>query len=754
MSKVDILDSLNPAQRSAVTASGGPILVLAGPGSGKTRVLTHRIAYLIREKRVEPWRIMAVTFTNKAAREMVHRVNALLDGDPQGMTLGTFHATCVRILRRESESLSRYDNRFLIFDSADQRRVVSQALADLNIDDSRFQPNRMLNNISNAKNEIVSADDYSANNYPTEITKRVYQRYQEILVANNAMDFDDLLMNAVLLFDEHADILERYQRRYEHILVDEFQDTNTVQYELLKRLSAYHENIFVVGDADQSIYRWRGADFRNIRRFGQHFPKSQQILLEQNYRSTQIILDAAKAVIRRNHDRVDKELFTDRKGGELIKLSEAYNEADEATMVVDTIARLEKDGTLAGSCAVMYRTNAQSRVLEEAFIRAGVNYRLVGATRFYSRREIKDLIAFLRLVYSPIDSVSFGRTINTPPRGIGKKTLEVLYDWAEANGWRPGEALLKLVSNDNIQHPFSGRAYSALTRFGNLLHNWIELSAQITVGDLLDSILEGVDYRSYIDDGTDMGRDRWANVMELLGVAIEYEDHDLGQFLEQVALVSDIDNLEDNADAPTLLTLHSAKGLEFPVVFIVGLADGSLPHSRSLEDGEELAEERRLFYVGLTRALDRVFLSYAFRRTSFGESQVTVPSRFLHDIPVELVEGSNLQKRRRVTIEKASSWDWSRSTPKSHESNVDGGGVRKDLPEPSTRAPSQPSQRARVVTEAKYSTGQNVYHQKFGEGVVIESNLTGIDEEVVVAFSDLGIKKLVASLAKLEIREE
>lgn len=748
---MELLSNLNPAQRTAITAERGPVLVLAGPGSGKTRVLTHRIAYLIQELGVEPWRIMAVTFTNKAAREMTQRVSLLLGGKPQGITLGTFHATCVQLLRRESSSLSKYDANFLIFDTDDQKRVVKNAMKDQNIDDSGFQPSRILHYISNAKIELVTADEFAVDNYVSEVTRRVYQRYQEILVANNAMDFDDLLMNTVLLLDVHPTILQRYQQKYEHILVDEFQDTNTVQYELLKRLSAYHKNIFVVGDADQSIYRWRGADSRNIRRFREHFTQYQQILLEQNYRSTQIILDAAKAVIRRNHDRVDKELFTERSGGELIRVSEAYNESDEANAVLDIISELEYQNIPAGSCAIMYRTNAQSRVLEEAFFRANRSYRLVGATRFYSRREVKDLIAYLRLIYSPTDSVSFARIINTPTRGIGRKTLDLFYGWADQNNWQPGEALLALARRDDLQHPFSGRAHLALTRFGKKLNEWIELSDQITVGDLLDSILAGIDYRTHIDDGTEIGRDRWANVTELRGVAVEYEDHDLGQFLEQVALVSDVDNLEDNSNATTLLTLHSAKGLEFPVVFIIGLADGTLPHNRSLADGEELAEERRLFYVGLTRAQERIFLSYAFRRTSYGESEVTVPSRFLNDIPVELIEGSNIHHRRQKTIKKVSQWDWPASA--SQKPGQEGSRTRKQLPKPNLRTPASESSRPPVQTEAKYRTGQNVTHRKFGEGVVIESMLTGSDEEVVVAFSEQGIKKLVASLAKLEIKE-
>jgi DNA helicase-2/ATP-dependent DNA helicase PcrA len=752
---MDILEGLNEAQERAVTAGAGSILVLAGPGSGKTRVLTHRIAYLIKELGVSPWQIMAMTFTNKAAREMEQRIRTLLDGNPQGLTMGTFHSICVRILRRESRELTTYDASFAIFDTDDQRQVVKQALKDLNLDDKKFPPAKMLNGISAAKNEMVTPELYAASNYISEITRRVYQRYQEILRANNAMDFDDLLMNVVLLFDERPDVLQTYQQRYEHLLVDEFQDTNTAQYELLQRLAGLHGNIFVVGDADQSIYKWRGADFRNINRFRQHYPEAQIILLEQNYRSTQIILDAAKAVIRHNRDRVDKELFTRREGGTRISIRESYNEVEEAESVIATIESLVLDGRSQGEFAVMYRTNAQSRVLEEAFLRAGLNYRLVGATRFYSRREIKDLIAYLRVVHSQSDSVSFARIINTPTRGIGKKTQQMLISWSSQKGMTPAETLLQLTVDPDLQHPFTGRAFNSLVRLGTMLQDWIRLRDQITVGDLLDTIIEAIDYRTYLDDGTDEGRDRWANVMELRGVAIEFEDYELTEFLQQVALVSDIDDLEDDPNAPTLLTLHAAKGLEFPVVFIIGLEDGMLPHSRSLDDAEELAEERRLFYVGLTRAEDQVFLSHAFRRTFFGETNVTTPSRFVRDIPESLLDGETAGSRREATKTRASNWDWVPSRSASQSRPLPSRSIERDtgstLPEPYSWKEQTTNYRKPTLTVAQFRTGQKVRHTKFGEGIVIESKITGSDEEVVVAFTDQGIKKLIASLARLEI---
>lgn len=772
---MQLTEGLNEAQRKAIVAPPGPVLVLAGPGSGKTRVLTYRIAYLIQEMRVPPWRIMAVTFTNKAAREMHLRVETLLGGQPRGLTMGTFHATCARILRREHENLTHYTGDFVIFDTADQLQVIKQALKDLNLDEKKFQPNKMLNGISNAKNELITPEIYAATNYIAEVTRRVYVQYQLLLQANNAMDFDDLLMNTVLLFDERPDVLQKYQERYEHILVDEFQDTNTTQYTLLKMLAAHYGNLFVVGDSDQSIYKWRGADFRNIERFREHFPDAQQILLEQNYRSTQVILDAAKAVIKRNPNRVHKELFTTRQGGTSLVIHEAYNEQDEAQHIVDVIESLILEGYSTSDIAVMYRTNAQSRVLEEAFLRVGLPYRVVGATEFYKRREVKDVIAYLRLVHNTADAVSFGRVVNTPPRGIGTKTRQQLEKWAAVNAWQPAEAVIRLATDADVPHSFSGRAYNALSDFGSMLHTWITLSEQVSVADLLDVILEQTEYRQYLDDGTQEGEDRWANVMEFRNVATEDPAVGLNEFLEQVALVSETDNLDEDASGVTLLTLHAAKGLEFPIVFLSGLEDGVLPHSRSLDDGEELAEERRLFYVGITRAKDRVYISHAFRRAFYGDSSVSVPSRFLSDIPEELTEGNSASVRRQQSKGRASSWDsglsWSsggtqrrvvggRSRDERRGGNRTSGGAwpssSDSLPGDSLPTPryldsdtADESDGARQTPQ--YRSGQKVKHAKFGEGTVIESKLTGNDEEVTVAFPGTGIKRLAASFANLTV---
>ena len=757
---MDILQGLNDAQRTAVAADPGPVLVLAGPGSGKTRVLTHRIAYLIQELNISPWHIMAMTFTNKAAKEMNHRIENMLGGQPRGLMMGTFHSTCARILRRETDNLTHYERDFVIFDTDDQIQVVKQALKDLNLDDKKFPPYKMLNGISNAKNELITPEMYQTGNYIAEVTKRIYVRYQDVLRHNNAMDFDDLLMNVVMLFDERQDVLANYQQRYQHLLVDEFQDTNTAQYALLKRLVEAHGNIFVVGDADQSIYKWRGADSRNIERFRQAYPNAETVLLEQNYRSTQVILDAAKSVIQHNSNRVHKDLFTDRRGGEQVVLREAYNEREEAETVVATIENLRLQGYSVGETAVMYRTNAQSRALEEAFLHAGMRYRLVGATQFYKRKEVKDMLAYLRLVYNPADSVSFNRIINTPTRGLGTKTLQSLSQWATQNRWLPTDALIKLATDLDVQHPFRGRAFSALSNFGEMYAAWRHMQQEVTVGELFDIIVQQTNYRAYLESSAkddDEYRDRWENVMELRNVAASTPDVSLGDFLENAALVSETDNLEEGVEATTLLTLHAAKGLEFPIVFIVGLEDGILPHSRSLATADDLAEERRLFYVGLTRAKDRLYLSHAFNRTVWGQTDIAVPSRFLKELPGDLVDGGTAKSRRQQTKQKASKWSWSSSkparTPKRSTSTPKPAPSR-NLPTPQHRttavAPPSPPEPSKPAAQ-QYKTGQTVHHKKFGEGTVIECKPTGNDYEVTVAFKSEGIKRLASSFAKLEI---
>jgi DNA helicase-2/ATP-dependent DNA helicase PcrA len=715
---VDLLKGLNPQQQKAVTASDGPVLVLAGPGSGKTRVLTHRVAWLVQELEVAPWRIMAVTFTNKAAREMRERLERLVGPSRgRGLTLGTFHATCARILRREAEAAG-IPRDYAIFDADDQLRLVRQAIRDLDLDDKRYRPQAVHGAISRAKNELVPPGAYSTGSYYGEVVKRIYERYQALLAANKGLDFDDLLMVTVRLLDHSSDVLAKYQERYRHVLVDEFQDTNQAQYALLRQLSGRHHNLFCVADEDQSIYAWRGADYRNIRRLRDDHPDLMAILLERNYRSTQTILDAARAIIRHNPDRTDKSLFTRRGRGAKIAVHEAYDQDEEARFVVDTIAQLAaQEGVRPGDCAVMYRTNAQSRAFEDAFIRAGLPYRLVGATRFYARREIKDIVAFLRLIHNPTDGVSMARVINVPPRAIGRKTVGVLEDAARERGTSVYE-VLEEIPNSTAQGPKLGtRAQRALAAFLEMLEGWIAARGSLTVAQLMDRVLEDTRYADYLRDGSEEGEERWANVLELHNVAADYEDMTLTDFLADVALVSDVDNLSDEVDAPTLLTLHSAKGLEFPVVFVTGLEDGLLPHSRSFDDPEQMAEERRLSYVGLTRAKDRLYLTYAFRRTRYGDSEPSVPSRFLDDIPPQLLSGSWRQARR-DTSRHITAWQ----------------------PTPEVARPAQP----------RFRTGQRVRHVTFGEGLVVESRVDGADEIVTVAFEEVGLKRLLANLAPLE----
>ncbi len=580
---MDFLRGLNPQQQQAIKADAGPVLVLAGPGSGKTRVLTQRIAYLIGFMGVRPYHIFAVTFTNKAAREMKSRVIKLLGQQTSGLTLGTFHGSCARILRREAEHLP-FDSNYVIFDADDQIRVVKQVLKDLNIDEKRYRPQGIHTSISRAKNELILAEKFTAQSYKDEVVKRVYERYQQTLLASNAVDFDDLLLWTAVLLEKNTVVRERYARRYEHILVDEFQDTNMAQYMLLKYLASYHQNIFVVGDADQSIYRWRGADYRNVLRFERDFPTAKVILLEQNYRSSQTILDVAMAVINRNPNRTEKKLFTERGTGKKVVSREAYDDREMASYVVTTIAKqVSTKRADPGDFAIMYRTNAQSRVLEEAFLAVNLPYKLVGAQRFYGRREIKDIIAYLRLVHNPKDEISTLRVINLPRRGIGVKTISLLRTTAQLVGVSSAALTMDLARGEDCPHrdAFSHRAATSLVKFGKHLSRWCKLAENSSPLTLMDRIIEDINYRFYIDDGTEEGSQRWENIIELRRLASENQDQDLGMFLENIALVSDQDTIDASAKVPTLLTLHAAKGLEFPTVFIIGLNDGTLPHSRS-----------------------------------------------------------------------------------------------------------------------------------------------------------------------------
>jgi DNA helicase-2/ATP-dependent DNA helicase PcrA len=726
---MEFLRKLNPQQHAAVTSDARQILVLAGPGSGKTRVLTQRIAFLVHEQHISPHNILAVTFTNKAAREMGIRLERMLGSSVRALWLGTFHSICARILRSEADHLP-FNSNFVIMDADDQVSIVKRIVKDLNLEEKLYSPTAIHNAISTAKNNLIGVENYPSRSYRDEINKRVFERYEQALRSSNALDFDDLLLWAVRLFNENPDVREAYARRFEYVLVDEFQDTNLVQYELLGQLSSFHHRLFVVGDEDQSIYRWRGADYRNVLRFESDYPQSVKLLLEENYRSTQNVLDAAQGVINENKTRTPKNLFSKRGVGAQVVLYDAVDDHAEAAYVVESIMDRMAAGEKGGEIAVMYRTNAQSRLLEEAFLRSGVPYRLVGAQRFYGRREVKDLIALLRLVHNPYDAISLARVINVPPRGVGSKTLVDLNLKAQENNVLPADILLSLGTEGQKSpywQPFSARGATVLADFGALLANWREFGQSHPLPELFDRLLKDTSYKTYLEDGTEFGEDRWENILELRQLAYEYESRGLTEFLENIALVSDQDTLPDAPEAPTLLTLHAAKGLEFSTVFIIGLDEGLLPHSRSFEDPEEMAEERRLFYVGITRAKNHLILVRAGQRSSYGRFDYTMQSRFLEDIPETLLkrEGVRLGLRSVNPLSQPRWQPWSTT----------------GLSNQASEAPKEPS----------YKAGMRVIHPTWGDGMVVETRMMGSDETVTVMFETAGLKKLAASLARLEI---
>ncbi len=728
---MDILSDLNPAQRQAVEAPDGPLLILAGPGSGKTRVITHRIAYLIRVRGVSPHRIMAVTFTNKAAREMKERLLHLVSVALPDLTIGTFHAICARILRQDGSSIGVAPH-FVIYDDQDQTGLIKRILQSLNIDPKQFAPAAIATAISAAKSHTLTPADYMqrGRSYFDEVVGRVYEQYQKLLDESNAVDFDDLLMKAVQLFRSRPEVLTRYQSRYLHLLVDEFQDTNTVQYEFIKLLGGKYRNVCVVGDPDQSIYSWRQADVRNILSFEKDYPEARVILLEQNYRSTRKILETATKVISSNKQRKPNRLWTENEVGEPVSVIETYTEQDEAQFVVSEIDRLvEKEGMKLSDCAVMYRTNAQSRALEEAFVRYGMPYKLVAGTRFYERREVKDILAYLRLILNPNDNVSLLRIINVPQRGIGDTTQNKLSNWARSTGLSIFETLRlaaqPATGDDKVQPPFSPATTKALLKFLALMEEIVGQSTKLNLLELLDLVFSRIGYKEHLLAEQE-GEERWETVMELRTVAEEYQDmpppDGLASFLEGVALISDVDSFDETVPAVTLITLHQAKGLEFPVVFIVGMEEGHLPHFRSLDDPTQMEEERRLAYVGITRAKKRVYLVRSFRRNLMGRSNVTSPSRFLNDIPSYLVNTTSwwqgAASNERVA-EAIYSWNKPSVAPAPEAAKLD------------------------------FRAGDHVRHTQFGNGVVVSSRTLNGDQEVTVAFPG-GVKKLLLSFAKLE----
>jgi DNA helicase II / ATP-dependent DNA helicase PcrA len=714
---MEALAALNPAQREAVLACGGPLLIIAGPGSGKTRVITNRIAHLISSCGVDPRTILAVTFTNKAAREMQERLSRELENGAAHPSIGTFHAICCRILRADGQAVG-LTRGFVIYDDDDQINLIKQSLAELKLDPKQYPPRLIQASISSAKSRMLSEQRHAegVDSYFEEIVQRVYQRYQALLSQSDAVDFDDILLKTVRLLETQPEVLSRYQTRYQHVLVDEFQDTNPAQFQIVKLLAAEHRNLCVVGDPDQSIYSWRSADVRNILSFEREFPDAQVVRLEQNYRSTKTILKVAMQVITANPLRKDKNLWTENETGKPVVLSECLNEKDEAQYVVNTIEKLVRHEKLRyGDCAVMYRINAQSRTIEESLMRFGIPYRLVGGTRFYRRQEVKDIIAYLRVVHNPHDSISLSRIINTPGRGIGQGTLTKLQNWATEREISIYEALSQMVQEKDL----AARASNALTKFLETLDSLIGKSYLTPLPQLIDDILAQTSYREYLMEDEN-GEDRWQNVQELRSVAMEYEElipyEALSAFLEKVSLVSDVDEMDDASNAVTLITLHQAKGLEFPAVLIVGMEDGILPHRRSFDDPAEMEEECRLCYVGITRAQRYLFLSRAHRRSLFGNGLANPPSRYLERISSDLITTRGL-------------WQ---------ENEVDMSGAV--YAQPMTYG----------MSDEEFRVGDWVFHKKFGQGVVMDCFPDKSDLVMTVAFDEIGVKKLLLSLAHLE----
>ena len=791
-----ILDGLNDNQREAVTAIDGPLLIIAGPGSGKTRVITHRIAYLVRVVGITPYRIAAVTFTNKAAREMRQRLIPLLGQAADQLTASTFHAFCANVLRREGEQIG-LDRDFVIYDDADQMALVKRALLELELDPKRFPPRSILSGISGAKSELLGVEGlaHRSASYWDEIVVRTYERYEDLLRQCSAVDFDDLLLKTYQLFDRVPDVAQKYQERYVHFMVDEFQDTNVAQYAISKQLARHHLNICVVGDPDQSIYTWRNADIRNILSFQDDYPKAKLIALEENYRSTQTILDAARSLIASNMQRVDKDLWTRNGEGVPIVIAEGYNEEEEAQFVVREIQTLtrnqeavvgrKKSGATLGDIAVMYRVNAQSRALEEACLRYGVPYQVVGGMKFYQRQEVKDIIAYLRLIANPDDDVSLNRVINLPTRGIGQRTLDHLARTARDAGTSQFAAI-RALSDDSapaqaaLVSPFTARARTALIGFGNLIKGIADERDELDLLDIIDAVLERSGYQRWLSEQPERSEERLENIQEFRASARDYlhfgREEALTAFLESVSLVADVDSMEDRTDAITLITLHQAKGLEFPVVFMVGMEEGLLPHSRSVDDPTQLEEERRLCYVGVTRAKERLYLLRAFRRGFRGGSEPGTPSRFLLDIPQELLAAPAQPKRPSTSGQRSAvrrSGSEAEGRPDTTQTRPDGI-KRTRLPTPprsdnreksygtmrstrSVRAPNVPGQRPvqagsnQPAASPHLATGDKVMHKVFGEGIVTESKPSGNDFEITVAFKDgAGVKRLLLGLAPIE----
>ncbi|MFJ7639774.1 DNA helicase PcrA [Peribacillus sp. NPDC097206] len=740
-----LLTGLNEQQQKAVKATDGPLLIMAGAGSGKTRVLTHRIAYLMVEKEIAPWNILAITFTNKAAREMKERIRAILGGASEDIWISTFHSMCVRILRRDIDRMG-FNRNFSILDTTDQQSVVKQILKDRNLDPKKYDYRAILGSISSAKNELVGPEEYqkTASDFFTKITADVYTEYQKRLRKNSALDFDDLIMMTIQLFQIVPEVLEYYQRKFQYIHVDEYQDTNRAQYMLVKLLASRFRNLCVVGDSDQSIYRWRGADIANILSFEKDYPNATMIFLEQNYRSTKKILEAANKVIDNNQNRKPKNLWTENVAGNKLSYFRADNEQGEAQFVAGKINELTLKGERKYSdIAILYRTNAQSRVMEEVLLKSNINYAIVGGTKFYDRKEIKDLLAYLRLIANPDDDISLRRVINVPKRGIGATSMDKVADYANQYDISIYKALesIEMIG-------ISGKATKAAREFHTLITNYTNQQEFLSVTELVEEVIEKTGYREMLRaEKTIESQSRLENIDEFLSVTKAFEsnseDKSLVGFLTDLALVADIDKLDENPedanDAVTLMTLHSAKGLEYPVVFLLGLEEGVFPHSRSLMDEEEMEEERRLAYVGITRAENELFLSNAQMRTLYGRTNMNPVSRFISEIPAELLEDLKPKPAPKSKQTSFSSSARTGSTAPTHARKTPSFG----------RAVSAPS--ATGGEEIGWAVGDKASHKKWGVGTVVSVKGEGEGKELDIAFpSPTGIKRLLAKFAPIE----
>lgn len=724
-----LLDGLNREQQQAVQHTEGPLLILAGAGSGKTKVLTVRIAYLLAQG-VNPYEILAITFTNKAAKEMKSRVEGLVGDVANRIWLSTFHSFCAKFLRFELDNFLGYNSNFTIYDTSDSQVVIKAALKALNLDDKYYPVGAMISAISDAKNKLMFASDFrkQARDFYQQKVADVYEYYERELRKNNALDFDDLLLVAVKLLQSNAAVLDKYSKRFKYVMIDEYQDTNHAQYLLAYLLSSHWKNIAVVGDADQSIYAWRGADIQNILDFEKDYPNCTSIKLEQNYRSTKIILDAANAVIDNNEGRPEKNLWTDKVEGAKIQHFTAQSEHEEAAFIGDTIVKKHDIyGVPYGDMAILYRTNAQSRVLEEALIKRALPYTMVGGTKFYDRKEIKDVLAYLRVLYNPFDDLSLLRIINVPKRSIGATTVSKLQDYARENGTSLFMTLTQLHLVDTIK----GKTKEKLEEFGILIFTLVAEMDDKSVLDILEAILDRTGYLAQLEESTDpQDQARAENIGELLSVAKDFQDTNptgtVEDFLEQVALVNDVDSFEQEESKVTLMTLHAAKGLEFPIVFLGGLEEGLFPHSRTLMNPEEIEEERRLAYVGITRAEKELYISNATTRTVFGRTSSYLPSRFIDEIPAELVD--SLRAKRRIP-------DDIKPTVPRHMSVA-------------SRPVTKPIIRNEVI--ADWKVGDTAIHSKWGNGKVVNVSGEGAGMKLTIEFPTQGVRVVMAKFAPVK----